>query len=84
MSRGVVLVSGASAGIGAACSKALVAKGFTVVAGMRNPRAEPVPGVHAVHLDITSADSISSAVAQASSLAGGAGLAGLVTTPGSA
>jgi len=84
MSHGVVLVSGASSGIGATCAREIAAKGFTVVAGLRTPRVDDVsaPGVHPVQLDITDTDSIARAVASAASLAQGTGLAGLVNNAG--
>lgn len=59
----VVLVTGASSGIGRAVAKAFAAKGFEVFGTTRNPRtAEPIPGVELVELDVTDAASVDAAV----------------------
>ncbi|AYJ05389.1 oxidoreductase [Mycobacterium avium] len=58
----VVLVTGASSGIGRAVAKAFAAKGFEVFGTTRNPRtAEPIPGVELVELDVTDAASVDAA-----------------------
>jgi NAD(P)-dependent dehydrogenase (short-subunit alcohol dehydrogenase family) len=59
----VVLVTGASSGIGRAVSSALAAKGFEVFGTSRNPqRTEPIPGVELVQLDVTDDASVTAAV----------------------
>ncbi|WP_225341638.1 SDR family NAD(P)-dependent oxidoreductase, partial [Mycobacterium avium] len=59
----MVLVTGASSGIGRAVAKAFAAKGFEVFGTTRNPRtAEPIPGVELVELDVTDAASVDAAV----------------------
>jgi NAD(P)-dependent dehydrogenase (short-subunit alcohol dehydrogenase family) len=60
----VVLVTGASSGIGQAVASAFAAKGFEVFGTSRNPqRTEPIAGVELVPLDVTDAASVSAAVA---------------------
>jgi NAD(P)-dependent dehydrogenase (short-subunit alcohol dehydrogenase family) len=60
----VVLVTGASSGIGHAVAKAFAAKGFEVFGTSRNPqKAEPTPGVELVPLDVTDPESVRAAVA---------------------
>ena len=84
----VVVVSGASTGIGYACALALCGRGFTVVAGARADgdlarlRALGLPGLVAVALDVESGASIDAAVAAAEHLAPGGGLRGLVNCAG--
>ncbi|GAB06479.1 putative oxidoreductase [Gordonia amarae NBRC 15530] len=53
MSTEIVLVTGASSGIGAAVAREFVARGHTVYGTSRNPEAvaDPVPGVTYVRLD---------------------------------
>jgi NAD(P)-dependent dehydrogenase (short-subunit alcohol dehydrogenase family) len=59
----VVLVTGASSGIGQAVASAFAAKGFEVFGTSRNPqRTEPIAGVELVTLDVTDAASVTAAV----------------------
>jgi NAD(P)-dependent dehydrogenase (short-subunit alcohol dehydrogenase family) len=60
----VVLVTGASSGIGQAVASAFAAKGFEVFGTSRNPqRSQPIAGVELVQLDVTDPASVSAAVA---------------------
>jgi NAD(P)-dependent dehydrogenase (short-subunit alcohol dehydrogenase family) len=67
MNTPVVLVTGASSGIGRATVSACAARGWSVAATMRQPDAAgdlaALPGVVVLSLDVTSADSVESAVA---------------------
>jgi NAD(P)-dependent dehydrogenase (short-subunit alcohol dehydrogenase family) len=59
----VVLVTGASSGIGHAVASVFAAKGFEVFGTSRNPRnTEPIPGVVLVQLDVTDPESVAAAV----------------------
>lgn len=63
MSRGIAVVTGASSGIGAATARRLAAEGYEVVAAARrrdrlDELAASTPGIRAVTLDVTSADSV--------------------------
>jgi short-subunit dehydrogenase len=61
----VALVTGASSGIGKATALALVAAGFDVIGTSRNAsRATPAPGVTLLDLDVTSDESVTTAVQQ--------------------
>jgi NADP-dependent 3-hydroxy acid dehydrogenase YdfG len=87
-SPGVVIVSGATSGIGLACALDLCARGFTVVAGGRDPVAiaalerQRRPGLVACRLDVTDGESVAITVHRAEGLAAGRGLAGLVNNAG--
>lgn len=87
-SRGLVLVSGASSGIGLASALDLARRGFTVAAGYRRVEgraaieAAGLPHVVPVGLDVTDDRSVHDAVASIEALAGPAGLAGLVHSAG--
>jgi NAD(P)-dependent dehydrogenase (short-subunit alcohol dehydrogenase family) len=60
----VVLITGASSGIGRAIAALFAAEGFEVFGTSRNPhRTEPIPGVQLVALDVTDAASVTAAVA---------------------
>jgi len=59
----VVLVTGASSGIGHAVASAFAAKGFEVFGTSRNPRnTEPIAGVELIQLDVTDDESVTAAV----------------------
>jgi NAD(P)-dependent dehydrogenase (short-subunit alcohol dehydrogenase family) len=59
----VVLITGASSGIGQAVASAFAAKGFEVFGTTRNPqRAEPIAGVELLPLDVTDPASVAAAV----------------------
>jgi NAD(P)-dependent dehydrogenase (short-subunit alcohol dehydrogenase family) len=56
----VVVITGASSGIGEATARLLSEKGFSVYAGVRNPDAvKPMPNVSYGRLDVTREDSVS-------------------------
>ncbi len=85
--RGAVVVTGASSGIGEACARRLAAIGFDVFAGVRKPEdgerlQRDIPGVTALALDVTDADSISAAARAVGDKTAGRGLAGLVNNAG--
>jgi NAD(P)-dependent dehydrogenase (short-subunit alcohol dehydrogenase family) len=86
-SRGHVVVTGSSTGIGQACAQRLSAEGFQVWAGVRREEdarrlERDIPGVTAVLLDVADAASIERAAAQIDATAGDIGLAGLVNNAG--
>jgi NAD(P)-dependent dehydrogenase (short-subunit alcohol dehydrogenase family) len=86
--RGVVLISGASSGIGLATALALRRGGFTVLAGVRSPEGRDALDAVAdaalvpVSLDVRDPDAVESAVARAEAVAGARGLTGLVNNAG--
>jgi NAD(P)-dependent dehydrogenase (short-subunit alcohol dehydrogenase family) len=86
-SRGAVLISGASTGIGRACTEHLDGLGFTVFAGVRKQSdADSLRGAGSartqpVMLDVTDSESIASAMRIVDE-ASPAGLAGLVNNAG--
>jgi NAD(P)-dependent dehydrogenase (short-subunit alcohol dehydrogenase family) len=85
--RGAVLVTGASTGIGRACAEHLDSLGFSVFAGVRKDtdaeslRSAGSGAIHPVTLDVTESGSIAAA-AQAVTEAAPEGLAGLVNNAG--
>jgi NAD(P)-dependent dehydrogenase (short-subunit alcohol dehydrogenase family) len=66
----VALVTGANRGLGLEVSRQLAARGYTVIAGARDPAAVPaLPGdVRAVRLDVTDEDSIAAVRAELAAL----------------
>ncbi len=80
----VVLITGASTGIGRATAELLVRQGFRVFAGMRHPTADAaLPGAETVQLDVTRPDDVAAAVEKLRA-ACPAGLYGLVNNAGMA
>ena len=88
VNRGAVVITGTSRGIGEACTLALSKLGFTVFAGVRRPsdgdclKRKACGIVNPVMLDVTSSESIASAVETVIGMVGEAGLAGLVNNAG--
>ena len=86
-SRGAVLVTGASTGIGRACVLSLDAMGFRVYAGVRKSEDGESLGkassrLTPVFFDVTDEQSIATAATEVSRVVGDAGLAGLVNNAG--
>jgi NAD(P)-dependent dehydrogenase (short-subunit alcohol dehydrogenase family) len=85
--RGAVLISGASTGIGRACAEHLEGLGFTIFAGVRKQsdadslRAAGSGRTHPLMLDVTESESIASTMRIVDE-ASPAGLAGLVNNAG--
>jgi NAD(P)-dependent dehydrogenase (short-subunit alcohol dehydrogenase family) len=81
-----VLITGCSSGIGRACASHLAARGFSVLAGVRNETdAAGFPGQAAIRgivLDVTIPQTIAAAVQTVNEVAGESGLAGLVNNAG--
>lgn len=85
MSKGYVLVTGTSSGIGEACTRHLAGLGYNVFAGVRQEAdAERIAGprVEPLMIDVTDDDSVSAAAAQINDAVGNRGLAGLVNNAG--
>src|SRR2546426_5072611 len=87
LSRGAVLVSGASTGIGRACAEHLGGLGFTIFAGVRKQSdADSLRGAGSgrtqpLMLDVTESESIAAAMQTVDEASPG-GLAGLVNNAG--
>lgn len=63
MTKKIVLITGASAGIGSATARTLAQAGYRVFGGVRNPDSAPgVPGVEYVQMDVRNDASVASAV----------------------
>jgi NAD(P)-dependent dehydrogenase (short-subunit alcohol dehydrogenase family) len=85
VSKGYVLVTGTSSGIGEACANHLAGLGFNVFAGVRKQDdAERVAGprTEAVIIDVTDDASVASAAETIRGAVGSGGLAGLVNNAG--
>ena len=85
MSKGYILVTGTSSGIGEACTRHLAGLGFNVFAGVRKQEdAERVAGprVEPVTIDVTDDASVAAAAEHIRAAAGNTGLAGLVNNAG--
>jgi NAD(P)-dependent dehydrogenase (short-subunit alcohol dehydrogenase family) len=85
VSRGYVVITGASTGIGEACAHHLAGLGFNVFAGVRKQEdAERVAGprIEPVMLDVAEDASVSAAADQIAAAVAGRGLAGLVNNAG--
>jgi NAD(P)-dependent dehydrogenase (short-subunit alcohol dehydrogenase family) len=85
--RGAVVVTGASSGIGEACARRLAGLGFQVFAGVRKAEdgdrlASEIPGVTPLRIDVVDAESIAAAARTVEETAAGRGLAGLVNNAG--
>jgi NAD(P)-dependent dehydrogenase (short-subunit alcohol dehydrogenase family) len=86
--RGLVVVTGASTGIGRACALHMSGRGFTVMAGVRKPedgerlRSEAPGALEPLRIDVTDEAAIAKAGAQVRERAGDRGLAGLVNNAG--
>jgi NAD(P)-dependent dehydrogenase (short-subunit alcohol dehydrogenase family) len=86
MARGVVVITGASSGIGEACVRRLAAHGFRVFAGVRRPEAAETwrgePKVMPVRIDLADDQSIAAAAREIQDALNGERLAGLVNNAG--
>ena len=85
MTRGGVVVTGASSGIGAAIAHELAARGFTVFGTIRRPQdgaALVAAGVTPIPMDVTDASGIAAARVTVERALGGRPLAGLVNNAG--
>lgn len=85
---GIIVVTGASTGIGKACALRLDRMGFTVYAGVRKEAdgaalvTEASPRLVPLIVDVTDAATIASAKATVEAAAAGRGIAGLVNNAG--
>jgi NAD(P)-dependent dehydrogenase (short-subunit alcohol dehydrogenase family) len=88
MSKGAVVITGASSGIGEASALRLEKLGFDVFAGVRKEadgerlRSESAGNVEPLSIDVTDQDSIRAAATQVTAAVGEQGLAGLVNNAG--
>src|SRR5262245_14265525 len=82
-----ILITGASTGIGAACTVGCAERGMTVFAGVRKPEAGHVLQANSgaiipLQLDVTDGESIAKAADFVARQVGDAGLCGLVNNAG--
>jgi len=82
-----VVITGASTGIGRACAEFMAQKGWRVFAGVRRPEdgetlSEISENIHALQLDVTSAEQVQTAAEKVRQALGGQKLAGLVNNAG--
>jgi NAD(P)-dependent dehydrogenase (short-subunit alcohol dehydrogenase family) len=85
VSKGFVLVTGTSSGIGEACARHLAGLGFNVFAGVRKQEdGERLAGdrIEPVTIDVTDGASVAAAAETIGAAAGSAGLSGLVNNAG--
>jgi len=86
--QGTVVITGASTGIGQSCALLLDKLGFSVFAGVRQDidaqtlKQKGSQRLTPIFLDVTDAESISSAADQVTKAVGGAGILGLVNNAG--
>ncbi len=86
--RGVVLVTGSSSGIGESCALHLDRLGFEVVGGVRRKEdgerlaGQCSPRFRWIPLDVTEPDQVRDAMGEVGRIAGARGLAGLVNNAG--
>lgn len=69
VTRGVVLVTGGSAGLGAEIAKTMASRGWRVWAGSRRGTAAE-PGIHALRLNVTDPSSVSNALSETTAAEG--------------
>ena len=85
VSKGYVVVTGASTGIGEATARHLAGLGFNVFAGVRKDAdAERIAGprIEPLKIDVTDEASVDAAAAQVTEAAGNTGVAALVNNAG--
>jgi NAD(P)-dependent dehydrogenase (short-subunit alcohol dehydrogenase family) len=88
LSRGVVVITGTSSGIGRACALRMDRAGFEVFAGVRSDsdaddlRSEASERLRPLTIDVADSDSIVAAAATVAGAVGDRGLAGLVNNAG--
>jgi NAD(P)-dependent dehydrogenase (short-subunit alcohol dehydrogenase family) len=87
-SRGTVVITGASTGIGEATAIRLATSGYTVFAGVRKDAdgekltSQSLPGLRALKIDVAKPASIAAAVKEVAAAVGDRGLSALVNNAG--
>jgi short-subunit dehydrogenase len=71
MDREVVLITGATSGIGRATARLLAARGYRVFGTSRRPQAETLDGFELLQLEVTSDESVAACVRTVSERTGG-------------
>jgi NAD(P)-dependent dehydrogenase (short-subunit alcohol dehydrogenase family) len=77
-----VLITGASGGIGVAATRALLARGVTVYAGVRADPPAELAGAIPINLDVTNAESVATAAKEIANRQHGRGLHAVVNNAG--